>query len=139
MGPGKETVDYTLGSKTAKNYLNYSFLIKAWEALKDNRFSLNRIKKIPERYDLSQNNPINKTKQILLNICFNFIIVHTKYKVVYANLNGGTEWKCRDCIRDISAEVKALVYTHTHSKFPNSTDWDSGQDWAVIFSHSFLL
>lgn len=53
MGPGKETVDYTLGSKTAKNYLNYSFLIKAWEALKDNRFSLNRIKKIPERYDLS--------------------------------------------------------------------------------------
>lgn len=63
MVAGKETVDDTLGSELAKNYLNYPILIKAQEALKDNRFSLKRIKKISERDDLSQNNPINKTNK----------------------------------------------------------------------------
>lgn len=55
----------------------------------------------------------------MLNICFNFIIVHTKHKVAYANLKRETEWKCRDCISDVSAEVIALV---------QGTGWDSGQD-----------
>lgn len=66
---------------------------------------------------------IKQTKKILLNICFNFTIVHAKHKVVHANLNGETEWKCRDCISDINAKLRPF-YTHTHSKFPNSTDWD---------------
>lgn len=99
--------------------MKYPSLIKAWESLKGN------VDLAQRESGYQKDRTISAIKKLMPNVCFNFIIVHTKHRVIYANLNRGTQWKCRDCISNCWSNGLCIP---THTQFPNSTDWDSGQD-----------